>query len=285
MELINHDVLERGGSLLVDERDVVPVDHLVKLVRRVAKDEAIRLVVDAAKRCVHHLQQTHLVQVFENRFAGVLLSSQLHFAIIHLLEPWLVTAVQFSVFQPIGIRIFHQCGRRFRRCPVGNLRQETVNTCFPLYEHRRFQTVCIAVGQKRLRILQAALANGFQFLEQMPLVIDKESRIAGALVDELLVLQILLIEDVAAELGHLSLYLPILILAIKVVLYVCQHRIVNPVALMHPLYHLVHSISKSFILIQVDTQVGCEVQFASQVAYDALEEGVDRLNTEVVVIM
>ena len=54
---------------------------------------------------------------------------------------------------------------------------------------------------------------------------------------------------------------------------------------MHPLYHLVHSISKSFILIQVDTQVGCEVQFASQVAYDALEEGVDRLNTEVVVIM
>ena len=50
-------------------------------------------------------------------------------------------------------------------------------------------------------------------------------------------------------------------------------------------YQFIHSLLFHLIIVQSDAQVGCEVEFSSQVSQDALKEGIDGFYSEIVVVM
>ena len=50
-------------------------------------------------------------------------------------------------------------------------------------------------------------------------------------------------------------------------------------------YQFIHSLLFHLIIVQSDTQVGCEVEFSCQISQDTLKEGVDGFYSEIVVVM
>ena len=50
-------------------------------------------------------------------------------------------------------------------------------------------------------------------------------------------------------------------------------------------YQFIHSLLFHLVIVQSDAQVGCEVEFSSQVSQYTLKEGIDGFYSEIVVVM
>ena len=130
--------------------------------------------------------------------------------------------------------------------------------------------LCLDVGE---RLLQIAF------------VFSIETFYSRFFIDGFLMLQILLVEDVTTETGDFFINLPVLFVRIEFVLDICQNGVVHIVANLHSFNHLVDSISKCFLLVEIDAQVGGQIQLACQVADNTLEERIDGFDAEMAVVV
>ena len=97
-------------------------------------------------------------------------------------------------------------------------------------------------------------------------------------------LLVVITEDVFTERLDLSDHIPALVVC-DVFLDVIHDPEKQFVGAFQTFYQFIHSLLFHLIIVQPDTQVGCEVEFSCQISQDTLKEGVDGFYSEIVVVV
>ena len=95
---------------------------------------------------------------------------------------------------------------------------------------------------------------------------------------------VIITENGASELLDLPDDVPRLVVA-DVLHDIFQNPLQHDVGVGQIVYQTVNGLFLNLYIVQTDSQIGCEVELASQIAQHALEEGVNSLYAEIVVVM